>query len=195
MKKYTANILTFSRVVIGFFLFGFKEYNVTYLIIFLYCGISDALDGFFARKFGSVSQMGSTLDTLGDLIVYFGMAKILLSNEKYHFQSWIYFWFAGTLVIFAVAAFIGLGRFKKVYFVHTISGKLLGILVFTVPFGCYFDLQNAIGIAICVAATTNAIESLIVQGLAPSAESDVKFAWEVKKLREQARSEKTEESA
>ena len=192
MKKYLANIFTFSRVIIGFFLFGFKEFDVTYLIIFLYCGISDALDGFCARRFGTVGSMGSTLDTLGDLLVYFGMAKILLSNDKYHFQSWIYFWFAGTLVIFAVAAFIGLARFKKVYFVHTISGKLLGILVFTIPFSCYFDLQNAIGIAICVAATTNAVESLIVQGLAPTAESDVKFAWEVRKLREQAKNNATE---
>lgn len=190
MKKYTANILTLSRVAIGLFLFTFKEYNIAYLILFLCCGISDALDGFFARKFGTVSSIGSTLDTLGDLTVYFGMAKILLRNEKYHFDPRIYFWFAGTLVIFAVAAFIGLGRFKKVYFVHTISGKLLGILVFTIPFGCYYDLQNAIGIAVCAAATANAIESLIVQGLAPTAESDVKFAWEVKKLRDQAQAEK-----
>ena len=55
------------------------------------------------------------------------------------------------------------------------------------------DLQNAIGIAICIAATVNAVESLIVQGLAPSAESDVKFAWEIKKLRENANAEKAEE--
>ena len=183
MKKHLANLFTFSRILLSFWLFSFKELTPLYLGIFLYCGLSDALDGFCARKFGTVGNLGATLDTLGDLLLYFGMAKILLGNEKYHFDSRIYFWFIGVVVIFAVSAFTGLGRFKKLYFVHTLTGKLFGIFVFLVPYACFFNLQNVFGCVVCSCATINAAESFAVQAFAPVPVSDIKFAWDIRKLK------------
>jgi len=69
----TANLITLSRVALCFVaiaLFGtgfwgqFTAFWLTILIIYM-----DALDGYFARKRGSVSDLGALLDITGDRIV------------------------------------------------------------------------------------------------------------------------------
>ena len=63
-----ANSLTILRItlvpVIIFFL-GQNSY-ATATWIFLVAGVTDALDGFIARRFGQVTQLGSILDPVAD---------------------------------------------------------------------------------------------------------------------------------
>lgn len=74
-----ANTLTFIRILISpIFLFVYLEYEVLNLsltslpyILLLLLGISelsDACDGYFARKFNQVSDLGKILDPMADSI-------------------------------------------------------------------------------------------------------------------------------
>ena len=97
MKVTLINILTFSRILIAFLIFGFlvlEDYYLLSLILFFIAGISDYYDGFLARKYNATSQLGEILDPIADkiLIVFllFGLALNLSSNL---------IGFAGALII------------------------------------------------------------------------------------------------
>ncbi len=97
MKVTLINILTFSRILIAFLIFGLlvlEDYYLLSLILFFIAGISDYYDGFLARKYNATSQLGEILDPIADkiLIVFllFGLALNLSSNL---------IGFAGALII------------------------------------------------------------------------------------------------
>ena len=69
--KYIPNILTLIRIVLIFPIVYCLEVDnskiVWYLLIF--AGVTDYLDGFFARKLNLVSKFGSVLDPLADKLI------------------------------------------------------------------------------------------------------------------------------
>ena len=71
MKNFIM-LLTYSRIIFGpliFILSVFFEMYLTSLIIFLFCSISDFLDGYLARRFNQESSLGKLLDPIADKIL------------------------------------------------------------------------------------------------------------------------------
>lgn len=69
--RYIPNIITMLRVLLVPVIIWYvlnKQYG-TALVLFLTAGISDAVDGFVARRFGMRSELGATLDPLADKIL------------------------------------------------------------------------------------------------------------------------------
>jgi len=80
------NILTLSRIFIAAVIFALLMSPDGYLlamILFLLAGITDYFDGFLARKYNAISQLGEVLDPIADkiliLFVLFGLAINLSS--------------------------------------------------------------------------------------------------------------------
>ena len=80
------NLLTFSRILLGAFIFILLMSPDNYLlalILFFIAGITDYFDGYLARKYNSVSELGVVLDPIADKIlivfVLFGLAVNLSS--------------------------------------------------------------------------------------------------------------------
>lgn len=48
--KNIANYISISRIVMSVLLIITKTFSIPFYIIYLYCGLSDMIDGFFARK-------------------------------------------------------------------------------------------------------------------------------------------------
>ena len=78
--------LTFSRILAGpliFLLILWAEAFAVALIIFLIVAITDFWDGYLARKYNSVSEIGEILDPIADKIlivfVLFGLSVNLMS--------------------------------------------------------------------------------------------------------------------
>ena len=69
--KNIANTLTIIRIIIApfFFLLFLNQKYIFALILFIFASITDALDGFFARKLEIVSKFGSIYDPLADKIL------------------------------------------------------------------------------------------------------------------------------
>ena len=80
------NLLTISRVVLGVFIFILltkpEGYFLAFILFFI-AGATDYLDGYFARKYNAVSEIGEILDPIADklLIVFvlFGLSVNLTS--------------------------------------------------------------------------------------------------------------------
>lgn len=160
MKKHIANIISASRIVCAAALFFFNDITDIFLLIYLYCGFSDAVDGRIARKLGTTSVLGTKLDTIGDVLTYFSVVKILIIKKLFPLEALV--WLGLALLAHVAAAVIAKIRFKKFYFVHSLFGKILGLAAFLVP----FMLEN-FGVRyiffVCLIASIAAVESIIIQ--------------------------------
>ena len=73
-----ANILTISRIFLSVLLMCTHPLSCSFYILYVLCGLTDAVDGFVARKTGSASEMGAKLDTAADfLFVVVCLIKLL----------------------------------------------------------------------------------------------------------------------
>ena len=103
------NILTISRIVLAavFFIFFFyatklenfsKEYSTYYylaaLICFFIASITDALDGFLARKLNVISKFGKLYDPLADKVL------IILAFYCIYFYPFKYFSYSYDMIGF-----------------------------------------------------------------------------------------------
>ena len=80
------NIITLSRIILAaviFLLLMSPDGYLSALVLFFFAGITDYFDGYLARKYNSVSQLGEILDPIADkiliLFVLFGLAINLSS--------------------------------------------------------------------------------------------------------------------
>ena len=82
-KKYIPNILTSSRILLTpvflYFLFSdFSHSKLIALVVFVVASITDAFDGFYARKYNLISKFGIFFDPLAD--------KLLVLSAFYGFM-------------------------------------------------------------------------------------------------------------
>ena len=71
MLQHLPNAITIARLLLVPVLILFlKQEQYGYaLAVFLFAGISDALDGFIARRFGLITHLGAVLDPLADKLL------------------------------------------------------------------------------------------------------------------------------
>ena len=134
IKKNLANIITSSRILGTVVLLFLPVLSRAFFGVYVYCGVSDVLDGFVARRTDTTSQLGSRLDSVSDLCFYVVMmVKLLpLLCEVLPQAIWIM-----ILLVLALRVFLYLWvAFHKRYLLanHTVLNKITGLLVFGTPF-------------------------------------------------------------
>jgi CDP-diacylglycerol--serine O-phosphatidyltransferase len=107
IKKILPSFLTICNIACGFLAVAVGD--IYYGSLFLLCGILlDTLDGFFARKFNAITEMGKELDSLADMIS-FGMAPAYLYSMVAPFEHWSKYI---ASIFFLVGAAIRLAKFN-----------------------------------------------------------------------------------
>ncbi len=134
MKKHIPNMITLSRLA-GTFVFLFLEaLSPAFFAVYVWCGLSDVLDGFIARKAGLVSKLGSILDSIADLCFFTIMMIKIFPYLMMYFPVWVWVLiYTVTGIRFLCYLFIGI---RRGYFVsrHTVFNKLTGLTMFFLPF-------------------------------------------------------------
>jgi CDP-diacylglycerol--glycerol-3-phosphate 3-phosphatidyltransferase len=92
------NILTLTRLLVSpvtvpFLIVYLLPFNVFFInivlsFVFLLFGLTDFFDGYYARKFGQVTQLGSTLDPIADKFLLCATLVALLAVQKIYFY-WV----------------------------------------------------------------------------------------------------------
>ena len=83
------NIITIMRIllvpVVGYLLLE-REFRPA-VWLFLFAGVSDALDGFIARRFGMTTRLGSVLDPLADKLLV--VTTVIILTRMALFPFWL----------------------------------------------------------------------------------------------------------
>ena len=158
MKKQIANMITVSRIWGSVCLLFCPAFSVAFYIAYLFCGITDMVDGTIARKTNSVSETGARLDTVADIVfVAVCFAKILPMMQ---FPAWLWLWIVAIAVIKTTNIVWGLIHNKKLVSVHTFLNKTTGFLLFIFPLTMGVVEPICSAVILCSLATASAISEL-----------------------------------
>lgn len=127
-----ANAITLVRILLMPLSLAFLDRPMLFALLWVISGLSDALDGFVARKLDTQSEAGARLDWWADVVMY-GVIVLFYWRVIAVEQPRVT---AAILLIFAVRmANLGIGylRFRKIGAVHTIGNKIAGVAVFFAP--------------------------------------------------------------
>ena len=156
MIKNVANILTGFRILGSILLLFVPVFSKAFYSIYLLCGFSDMIDGTIARKTNSVSEFGSKLDTVADIVfVAVSMIKLL---PTIHIPGWLWIW--GSIIAIIKIGNIIWGYVSKKQFIalHTIMNKITGFLLFLLPLTLSLVELKYSSFVICSIATFAAIQ-------------------------------------
>jgi len=132
------DLLTWSRVVAGLTL-PWLSAPVLAGAVYLWCGLSDVLDGRLARRWGVDTERGAVLDTLADVAFWVGIVGWLLRHTSVVD--------APLLVVVAAVTVIRAGTAVRLRrrtggwrSVHTRLDRITGVLLFVlVPCAAIWD--------------------------------------------------------
>ena len=79
IKKILPNIITLSRLLslIGGFILFINDNTILSLILYIYGSLSDAIDGYLARRWNTSTKLGGYLDAICDK--FYALSVIILS--------------------------------------------------------------------------------------------------------------------
>ena len=156
----TADTITSVRMAASLFLLLLPLRSVWFLVVYTLTGLTDALDGWLARRTGTACAFGARLDSMADLLFY---GVLLLRLFPVLWQALpVTVWYAVAVVLlirlaaYAVAAV----KYHRFASLHTWLNKLTGGALFLLPY--VFALTNGVvySWAICVLALTASVEEL-----------------------------------
>jgi len=154
--KNIANYISVSRFIMSILLAITETFSISFYTIYIYCGISDMLDGFIARKNKNESEIGAKLDSTSDIIfVIVAIFKIL---PVLNLSNIIIIWMAFIVLIKIVNISCSYIYYKKIVLPHTIANKITGFILFISPFIIFNTNQIIFEIIICIIATFAAIQ-------------------------------------
>ena len=151
-----ANIITGIRIVISIALLFCPALSPTFYALYIAGGFSDMVDGAVARKTGTVSEFGSKLDTVAD-IVFIAVCLIKLLPVL-HVPVWLYIWIAIIACIKVVNIAAGYIRQKEFISVHSMINKVTGGMLFFFPLTLTVIDMKCSAAVVCVVATVAAIQ-------------------------------------
>ena len=124
LKRHIPNVLTSVRILlvipVAYYLF---ESNYLYsLTLFLFAGISDAVDGYLARRFLWTSNFGAWADPLADKLIV-GVVFVVLAIQGL-VPAWLVFVTIGRDLIILCGAATYRKLFGKIDIAPTILSKV-----------------------------------------------------------------------
>lgn len=85
------NQLSIARLVLAVILFVFLTFGwfLTSIVVFVIAALTDLADGYWARKYGQITQLGRILDPFADKIVVCGSFIFLVAEPNSLVAAWM----------------------------------------------------------------------------------------------------------
>ena len=172
-----ANIITFLRIICSFLLIFSKTYSELFWVIYVYCGVSDVLDGYIARLTKSNSDFGAKIDSISDL--FFIVALTISFSSELLFTLSIYFFIGVIILVKCINYLLGYIKYNTFYALHTYLNKLTGVYIFFIPALFLFINIYIVELVLCILASCAVIEELVINIKAKEVDRDCKSILEL----------------
>ena len=161
-KWNTADTITSVRIAASLFLLFLPLRSAGFLVIYTLTGLTDALDGWLARKTGTASDFGAKLDSIADLLFYAVLLLRLFPVLWQTLPAAIWYAVAGIFLTRLAAYAAAAIKYHCFASLHTWLNKLTGIAVFLLPY--VFAVSTGVGCswAVCVLAFAASLEELAI---------------------------------
>lgn len=148
------NVITFSRLVLALVLFGMMSLNRNWALcaaMFVVAVLTDALDGWIARKYQLITQLGRIMDPFADKFITGGVFIFLLPYPQSGVTPWMVIIVLGREML--VTSLRGFLERQGADFSASFSGKLkmllqcvaitVALLLMDGPLRAWCDSQSA----------------------------------------------------
>lgn len=152
------NIISASRGVAAIVMLFFSAFSMPFWLLYCWAGISDMIDGFMAKKLNSVSELGSRIDSIADLIFVVCAAIVIIPSIT--LPVWIWLWIAVIGIIKTICIAYRFCRYYKLEIPHSKTNKLTGFLLFCLPFSLKWLGAVVPSIIVCSAASLSVLEDV-----------------------------------
>ena len=166
--KNIPNILSIIRIgLVGVFIYVFFNnypHNLVWaLVVFLSAGLTDVIDGFLARKFHWITNLGKILDPLADKLMQCTVLVCMLSKKL--IPAWLVVPFILKEFLMLLGGLLIIKK-KRVVVVSNIYGKMTVVFFYAAVVLCIsardFLAQNPLVLyIICLLVLAAAISALV----------------------------------
>lgn len=151
-----ANIVTSCRILCSILMLFSPAFSVQFYILYLFCGLTDMVDGTIARKTHTDSEFGAKLDSVADFIfVVISLVKLL---PVIHIPRWLWIWILVIAIIKIINVISGFICKRRLMVEHTIMNKVTGFMLFILPLTFVFIELKYSAVVVCTIATFAAIQ-------------------------------------
>ncbi len=153
-------VLTLLRMVGAVVLLFVQPLSAAFFVVYTICGLSDAADGYLARRFACTSRTGALLDSLADL--FFIGAVLIRLLSLFTWPAWL-LWWVGVIALLRLLSFVvGVVKYHCAAFLHTCANKATGLVLFGFPLLYLLVGLTPSAIFVCVVATLASAEELVI---------------------------------
>lgn len=174
------NALSAFRLLVApvLIVLAWLDHERIFVVLLLTAFVTDALDGFIARRLNQVSDLGARLDSWGDQAIYVTIviSAFLLWYEQLMAQA---LFTMPVIVCLILVPIVSLTRFRSLTSYHTWLTKVAAVAIAaggTVYLA--WDLAWPFQVA-CVLAVMSALEQIVISLLLREKRSNVKSLWHV----------------
>ncbi|MDO4564942.1 MAG: CDP-alcohol phosphatidyltransferase family protein [Clostridia bacterium] len=155
-----ADLITLSRIIAALGLLLLPPFGIAFQCCYAFCGVSDVLDGFVARRLKVAGERGAKLDGAADTVFF--LIILALSIRYLEIPTWAWGLAGAVLLIKVAGGVAGLIKFRALPFLHTHLNKAAGVAVFL--FLPLYRLAGAAGalIPVLLVALLAATEELLL---------------------------------
>lgn len=178
------NMITTIRYIAAVVLIFLPFPSLAFYLVYGICGLSDAIDGFVAKKFRLESKFGTIYDSVGDLLFYTVMGIKIFPTLLRLFIPLYWVFIIVPTVLHIIAYIICAIKFHKFASLHTYANKALGLIVFFFPFALINEVYLAYTIYICIGsaiALYSGVEEILIHLIAKEYNTDNKTIFFVKR--------------
>lgn len=151
-----ANCLTVIRIICSIALLFYEPFSLLFYILYITAGFTDMIDGTVARKTGTVSEIGSKLDTIADFVLV--ITCLIKLIPVLDIETWMYIWIMIIAEIKLINIVSGFVRYKRMIAVHSVLNRITGSMLFVLPLSvCFIELHYTV-LIVCATATIAAID-------------------------------------
>lgn len=126
------NCITGLRIILALCMIPVPTLSAAFYVLHTLCAVSDAVDGFLARRFHLESELGARLDSAADLL-FWGIVTVKVLRVIWSQYTPLEYTLLAAAVALRLAAYgVALVKFRCFPSLHTWLNKLTGLALFVV---------------------------------------------------------------